>query len=192
MEHRNRSFERAWRGGTGKCVWKGRIQTTPLVRQACCSKYLSDLPSSLPPLIHRACAAFKRPPFRIEEEGWGEFDMEIILTPIEKGGEHSLPHDLNFQSERYEARHNVVSFHGMLNGTERILLNRVPFFAARPSRIQSLDFWPCWKNRGQPSATRMVRNQNEGMNPQRRRSGLTKGYDEVIRRSIIALFDRAR
>jgi hypothetical protein len=53
--------------------------------------------------------------------------MEIILTPIEKGGEHSLPHDLNFQSERYEARHNVVSFHGMLNGTARILLNQVPF-----------------------------------------------------------------
>jgi transcription initiation factor IIF auxiliary subunit len=56
------------------------------------------------------CAAFKRPPFRIEEEGWGEFDMEIILTALEKGGEHSLPHDLNFQSERYEAKHNVVSF----------------------------------------------------------------------------------
>lgn len=55
------------------------------------------------------CAAFKRAPFRIEEEGWGEFDMEIVLTAAEKGGEHSLPHDLNFQSERYEAKHNVVS-----------------------------------------------------------------------------------
>lgn len=35
--------------------------------------------------------------------------MEIVLTAAEKGGEHSLPHDLNFQSERYEAKHNVVS-----------------------------------------------------------------------------------
>lgn len=35
--------------------------------------------------------------------------MEIVLTATEKGGEHSLPHDLNFQSERYEAKHNVVS-----------------------------------------------------------------------------------
>lgn len=60
------------------------------------------------------CAAFKRPPFRIEEEGWGEFDMEIVLTAAEKGGEHSLPHDLNFQSERYEAKHNVVSLGGVL------------------------------------------------------------------------------
>jgi transcription initiation factor IIF auxiliary subunit len=61
-----------------------------------------------PSFDKRAVQTFKRPPFRIEEEGWGEFDMEIILTPIEKGGEHSLPHDLNFQSERYEARHNVT------------------------------------------------------------------------------------
>lgn len=67
------------------------------------------------------CAAFKRPPFRIEEEGWGEFDMEIVLTAAEKGGEHSLPHDLNFQSERYEAKHNVVSAHieSFLGGGKR-------------------------------------------------------------------------
>lgn len=71
-------------------------------------------------LIPGGCAAFKRPPFRIEEEGWGEFDMEIILTATEKGGEHSLPHDLNFQSERYEAKHNVVSYRGLLGFARRI------------------------------------------------------------------------
>lgn len=42
--------------------------------------------------------------------------MEIVLTATEKGGEHSLPHDLNFQSERYEAKHNVVSLSGGMQG----------------------------------------------------------------------------
>lgn len=51
---------------------------------------------------------FKKPPFRIEEKGWGEFDMTIVLTAVSKGGDHTLDHDLNFQAERYEAKHQVV------------------------------------------------------------------------------------
>ena len=54
------------------------------------------------------CAVFKKPPFRIDEQGWGEFDMTIVLSAAHKGGEHTLSHDLNFQSERYEAKHQVV------------------------------------------------------------------------------------
>ena len=53
-------------------------------------------------------AAITAPPFRISEEGWGEFDMEIILTAIDKGGDYPLTHDLNFQSPRYEAKHTIV------------------------------------------------------------------------------------
>lgn len=45
--------------------------------------------------------------------------MEIVLTATEKGGEHSLPHDLNFQSERYEAKHNVVGLSGGTPGFPR-------------------------------------------------------------------------
>lgn len=52
--------------------------------------------------------AFKKPPFRCEEEGWGEFDMSIVLTAVHKGGEFPIAHDLNFQSERYEATHEIV------------------------------------------------------------------------------------
>jgi len=54
--------------------------------------------------------SFRRPPFRIDEKGWGEFDMQIVLTPIgaNKSGEHTLAHDLNFQQERYESTHNVT------------------------------------------------------------------------------------
>jgi transcription initiation factor IIF auxiliary subunit len=54
---------------------------------------------------------FKEPPFMISEKGWGEFDMQIVLTPIgaPKGGEQTISHDLNFQQNRYESTHNVVS-----------------------------------------------------------------------------------
>ena len=56
-----------------------------------------------------AATVFKKPPFRIDEQGWGEFDMSITLHAVGKGGDHTLAHDLNFQSERYEAKHQVVS-----------------------------------------------------------------------------------
>lgn len=59
--------------------------------------------------LNLTCTVFKKPPFRIQEKGWGEFDMTIVLTAFHKGGEHTLEHDLNFQSERYEAKHIVVS-----------------------------------------------------------------------------------
>lgn len=58
-----------------------------------------------------------QPPFKIEETGWGEFDMQITLTPVgsPKGGDHVLNHDLNFAQERYEATHNVVCMDGRRN-----------------------------------------------------------------------------
>ena len=36
--------------------------------------------------------------------------MQIVLTAIEKGGETTLSHDLNFNDVRYETRHNVVRY----------------------------------------------------------------------------------
>ena len=50
----------------------------------------------------------KSPPFHIEEDGWGEFELNIALTDI-SGKEHSIMHDLNFGSERYESKF-VISF----------------------------------------------------------------------------------
>lgn len=34
--------------------------------------------------------------------------MQIILFGTHKGGEHTVPHDLNFQSGKYEADHTIV------------------------------------------------------------------------------------
>jgi len=56
----------------------------------------------------RAKQSRKEAPFRIEEEGWGEFEMFIHLSPLGKSPEIVLPHDLNFQQNRYETFHDVA------------------------------------------------------------------------------------
>lgn len=50
-----------------------------------------------------------KPPFRCQNEGWGEFDLTIDLFAVEKGGKHTIAHDLNFAQPRYEAKH-VINF----------------------------------------------------------------------------------
>lgn len=80
--------------------------------------------------------AIKKVPFKIQEEGWGEFDMEIMLSAVDKGGDHTLAHDLNFQTERYEAKHPIVS----LSGTSASLAALTLAFYARPSKTLSQVF----------------------------------------------------
>ncbi|KDB26348.1 hypothetical protein H109_01844 [Trichophyton interdigitale MR816] len=60
-----------------------------------------------PSFEQRATQTIKSPPFRIEEEGWGEFDMQIVLSAPDK--DHSITHDLNFQSSKYESKH-IITF----------------------------------------------------------------------------------
>ncbi|MCJ1478808.1 hypothetical protein MMC13_007492 [Lambiella insularis] len=55
----------------------------------------------------RAVQTITNPPFIIQEEGWGEFDMHIVLTIMEKGGETTIQHDLNFSENHYETKHPV-------------------------------------------------------------------------------------
>ncbi|KAK3069666.1 transcription factor TFIIF complex subunit Tfg3 [Teratosphaeriaceae sp. CCFEE 6253] len=58
----------------------------------------------------RARQTFKSPPFQIREKGWGEFEMQILLTPLgsPKAGEQTLNHDLNFHNTEYESTHSVT------------------------------------------------------------------------------------
>jgi len=50
----------------------------------------------------------KKVPFLLSEQGWGEFDMEVLLHGADKGGEHSIRHDLHFQKTKYENVHPVT------------------------------------------------------------------------------------
>ncbi|RMD45019.1 hypothetical protein DV735_g30, partial [Chaetothyriales sp. CBS 134920] len=50
---------------------------------------------------------FTKPPFRVAEDGWGEFELGIELHDA-AGKSHSLSHDLNFQSSKYEVKHSMT------------------------------------------------------------------------------------
>ena len=67
----------------------------------------------------RARQTFKAAPFTIREKGWGEFDMQIILSPVgsPKNGDQTIGHDLNFQNEEYESTHSVVGLDERLGCT---------------------------------------------------------------------------
>jgi len=66
--------------------------------------------------------------------------MSIVLTAVGKGGDHTLPHDLNFQSERYEAKHQVVS-EARIHITRTLLID-----FRRPSGIPSQSSSPSSKS----------------------------------------------
>ncbi|TVY67527.1 Transcription initiation factor TFIID subunit, partial [Lachnellula suecica] len=63
---------------------------------------------NLHPTFPNPVQTFTEPPFRCENEGWGEFDMTIDIFTTEKGGKNTLTHDLNFAKPRYESKHPVV------------------------------------------------------------------------------------
>ncbi|ETN45094.1 uncharacterized protein HMPREF1541_09970 [Cyphellophora europaea CBS 101466] len=63
----------------------------------------------------------KSHPFRVAEDGWGEFEMQILLT--DAGGKtHTIIHDLNFQQAKYEVKH-VIMFRNPKAGSD--LFNRL-------------------------------------------------------------------
>lgn len=48
-------------------------------------------------------------PFALQEKGWGEFDMKIMLYYADKSTTpYVVDHDLNFQLDRYEVTHTLV------------------------------------------------------------------------------------
>lgn len=59
----------------------------------------------------RATQVVRTPPFKIEEEGWGEFEAIVTVTPLgnPKGGETTIVHDLNFREPEY-TNHQPVTF----------------------------------------------------------------------------------
>ncbi|KAA8912919.1 yeats family-domain-containing protein [Sphaerosporella brunnea] len=63
----------------------------------------------LHPTFTNPTRVIRKPPFTLQERGWGEFDMELVLHAIDKGGDHHIKHDLNFQKSKYESSH-IVTF----------------------------------------------------------------------------------
>ncbi|AQZ15068.1 TAF14 (YPL129W) [Zygosaccharomyces parabailii] len=50
---------------------------------------------------------FTEQPFKIVEQGWGGFPLDISVFLLEKAGERKITHDLNFLQEAYEIDHAI-------------------------------------------------------------------------------------
>lgn len=85
--------------------------------------------------------AIKKPPFKLEEQGWGEFDMTIALHIMDKGGEHTVVHDLNFLEETYDVLHKLVSIRVHIYYAHQLLK-----FYFSPSRPLGLPLPKSWLN----------------------------------------------
>lgn len=72
---------------------------------------LDKVTYTLHPTFANPIRALKESPFRVEEQGWGEFDIPIavhIFGLPGKAGERKFNHDLNFLLEVYTVDHVVL------------------------------------------------------------------------------------
>lgn len=66
---------------------------------------------TLHPTFANPIRTLKLAPFRVEEQGWGEFDIPIAVHLVGlpgKQGERKFNHDLNFLQETYTVDHPVL------------------------------------------------------------------------------------
>lgn len=61
----------------------------------------------LHPTFSNPNRTFTEMPFKIEEQGWGGFPLDISVVLLEKAGERKITHDLNFLQESYEVDHVI-------------------------------------------------------------------------------------
>ncbi|KAF3224083.1 hypothetical protein TWF191_006198 [Orbilia oligospora] len=74
----------------------------------------------LHPTFQNPNRVIKRPPFKLSEQGWGEFDMEIVLHSADKGGDHTIKHDLHFQQPKYDIT-TTITFNNPKPGLLKLL-----------------------------------------------------------------------
>lgn len=66
---------------------------------------------TLHPTFANPIRSIKTKPFRVEEQGWGEFDIPITIHLVGlagKQGERKFNHDLNFFQEKYTSDHVIT------------------------------------------------------------------------------------
>lgn len=71
---------------------------------------LDKVTYSLHPTFANPMRTIKSHPFRVEEQGWGEFDIPIAVHLVGlpgKLGERKFNHDLNFLLEKYVVDHTI-------------------------------------------------------------------------------------
>lgn len=71
---------------------------------------LDKVTYTLHPTFANPVRSLKSPPFKVEEQGWGEFDVPIAVHLVGisgKAGERKFNHDLNFLQETYTVDHTI-------------------------------------------------------------------------------------
>lgn len=72
---------------------------------------LDKVTYTLHPTFSNPIRTLKQAPFRVEEQGWGEFDIPIAVHLVGlpgKQGERKFNHDLNFLQETYTVDHQIL------------------------------------------------------------------------------------
>lgn len=72
---------------------------------------LDKVTYTLHPTFQNPIRTLKLAPFRVEEQGWGEFDIPIAIHLVGlpgKLGERKFNHDLNFLQETYTVDHVIL------------------------------------------------------------------------------------
>lgn len=91
--------------------WSVQISMLDLSGKEIPANILDRVTYTLHPTFANPIRAIKTQPFRVEEQGWGEFDIPIsvhILGLNGKAGERKFNHDLNFLQEKYINDHVVL------------------------------------------------------------------------------------
>ncbi|KAJ9627879.1 transcription factor TFIIF complex subunit Tfg3 [Taxawa tesnikishii (nom. ined.)] len=94
----------------GWCTLRARDQERSKARVTTEDGHMQVMRNIVNEMLIRFIVVMRNVPFRIEEKGWGEFEMLVTMTPVgaPKGGDTTIVHDLNFASERYDATHSVT------------------------------------------------------------------------------------
>lgn len=72
---------------------------------------LDKVTYTLHPTFANPIRTIKQSPFKVEERGWGEFDIPIAVHLVGlpgKQGERKFNHDLNFLQEKYTVDHPIL------------------------------------------------------------------------------------
>lgn len=73
---------------------------------------LSDCTFHLHPTFERPTRKVTSPPFALEEQGWGEFEIKILCNYLEDAGKINIRHPLQFEDDAYAIDYSVqVPYH---------------------------------------------------------------------------------
>ncbi|KAF9940086.1 hypothetical protein BGZ65_008326 [Modicella reniformis] len=77
-------------------------------------------------------------PFALQEKGWGEFDMKVVLYFADKTSEpYVLEHDLNFQLNQYEVPHTLTFKPDLTPSFMKLLHQSAETISSRENRLSN-------------------------------------------------------